>query len=312
MFGSTTEAISVARGHRWWGSEVPGQQLSVPRVLNTGIAQRWRTESAGLPVSDKKELFFRILLPLVLHANEMVVDRRAHMTRMREVAQAGSPLSSDDAATLARIAAILRLIDGEKELPSAPAEVVRIIDAALYRLDVIPAGLVLAQGAIESGYGSSRFAIEGNALFGQWTFGGVGMVPQQQRRQLGDHRIATFDWVFDGVRAYFLNLSSNAAYEELRRLRAALKAAGQPPTSVELADGLIRYSERGQVYVDEVKAMIRRNDLSLADNAVLRDEPVRFLVGAESPADAERLRVEIAEMRDSGELAEIVKRMQLE
>ena len=109
-----------------------------------------------------------------------------------------------------------------------------MIDELLYKLDIIPAGLALGQAAYESGYGTSRFAVAGNALFGQWTFGGEGLVPEQQRESLGDHRIAAYDWPFDSVRAYFINLSSHPAYEDFRRLRAELKAAGKPVTSLDV------------------------------------------------------------------------------
>jgi hypothetical protein len=114
------------------------------------------------------------------------------------------------------------------------------------------------------------------------------------------------------VRSYFINLSSHPAYEDLRRLRAELKTAGKPVTSMALADGLSRYSERGQEYVDTLKGIIGTNNLEIADNAVMRNEPMRFLVGADSEQDAVALRGEIDALRDSGELADIVARMRLE
>lgn len=79
-----------------------------------------------------------------------------------------------------------------------------------------------------------------------------------------------------------------------------------------MADGLTEYSERGQEYVDTLKSMIRVNHLDIADGATFRDEPMRFLVGAEDEADAARLRGDIAQRRESGELAEIIARMRLE
>ncbi len=182
----------------------------------------------------------------------------------------------------------------------------------LYKLDVIPAGLALGQAAYESGYGTSRFAVEGNALFGQWTYGGEGLVPEQQRKNLGDHRIAAFDWPFDSVRGYFLNLMSHPAYEEFRRLRAAMRAAGKPLSSLELADGLIRYSERGQDYVDTLKGIIRVNKLEIADTIQFRDEPIRFIVGAGNPERKAELEQEIERLRETGELEAIIARMRLE
>ena len=211
-------------------------------------------------------------------------------------------------STLPRIAELHRAPDFGGNLE----EIARVIDESLYKLDVIPAGLALGQAAYESGYGTSRFAAEGNALFGQWTFGGKGLIPEQQRGELGDHRIAAFDWPFDSVRGYFINLSSHPAYEDFRKLRAELRRDGKPLDSLTLAEGLIRYSERGQAYVNTLKSIIRVNNLSIADAAIFRDEPMKFLVGAKDEAEARKIRADIEAARMSGELAEIVAHMNLE
>jgi len=122
-----------------------------------------------------------------------------------------------------------------------PSEWLGIIDELLYRLDEIPAGLAIGQAAYESGWGTSRFTIEGHALFGQWTYGGEGMAPMQQRKELGDHNIATFTWPFDSMRGYYLNLSSHPAYADFRKIRAGLRRKGKPLNSLVLADG--RFSQ---------------------------------------------------------------------
>ena len=303
VFSSRAEIIDWFESENFWGEENRDEQLTVPRAMITGISERWQAAARDMPVPEKKEIFYRFIVPLVLHANEMVLDRRARLAGMSATLTEGGELPATDAEWLDQVAQILRI--GKSE----PAD---IINEALYKLDVIPAGLALGQAAYESGYGTSRFAVAGNALFGQWTFGGEGLVPEQQRAQLGDHRIAAFDWPFDSVRGYFINLSSHPAYEDFRRLRADLKAQGKPVTSLTLADGLIRYSERGQEYVDTLKGIIRVNGLDIADNAVFRDEPMRFVVGAADDEDAARIREEIDKLRASGELADIIARMHLE
>jgi uncharacterized FlgJ-related protein len=298
----------------WWGEVNRETQLSAPNVLITGISLRWQAESARLPVSQKKEVFYRFLLPLILHANNLVLDRRATVEAARaEFARTGS-VSAAALLDLREFAPILRVRSREAAaaLEASDPELADVLAEMLYKLDVIPAGLALGQAAYESGYGTSRFAAEGNALFGQWTFGGEGLKPEQQREALGDHRIAAFDWPFDSVRSYFVNLMSHPAYDAFRKLRAEKRAAGAPLRSLDLADGLIAYSERGQAYVDTLKSIIRVNDLDLADSAVLRDEPRRFIVGAENAEDAERLKAEIEDLRRSGELAEIIDRMDLD
>ncbi|HSQ84461.1 MAG TPA: glucosaminidase domain-containing protein, partial [Desulfobacterales bacterium] len=261
----------------------------------------------------KKEIFYRFMLPLVMHANTMVLDRRDRLQRLKTTIVNGKELSAEDDAWLREIAVILRIANREKvSKMKDSSELRKVIDQALYKLDVIPAGLVLGQAACESGYGTSRFAVKGNALFGQWTFGGEGLIPEQQRKQLGDHRIASFEWPFDSVRGYFINLSSHPAYEDFRRLRAKLKATGKPISSIELAEGLKNYSERGQAYVDSLKSIIRVNHLYIADNAVFRDEPIRFVLGAADQTAAKKLRADIEAMRKSGKLTQIIERMRLE
>ena len=314
VFSSVDDVISWMKSENWWGEEKHGEQLKVPYAMITGISPRWRVTAQQLPVPQKKEIFYRFMLPLIVHANDMVMARRARLQEMQEQLDSGRQLSAADLDFLRQAAVLLRITNADTaaSMGDDSEQLQKIIDEALYKLDVIPAGLVLGQAAYESGYGTSRFAAEGNALFGQWTYGGKGLVPEQQRKSLGDHRIAAFDWPFDSVRGYYINLSSHPAYEDFRRLRAELKAAGKPLSSLALADGLIRYSERGQEYVDTLKGMIRVNNLDIADGATFRDEPMRFVVGAEDAAAAAELRGEIERMRESGELAQIIARMRLE
>lgn len=314
VFANTDEVGDWLQRENWWGESLHAEQLEVPKAVITGINPRWRQTAQELSVAEKKEVFYRLMLPLVVLANELVRERRTSLEEAREKLRDGKELAADELERLRLGAAQLRILsrDDAQALPSSGAAVLEVIDEALYRLDVIPAGLVLGQAAYESGYGTSRFAVEGNALFGQWTFGGDGLVPEQQRAQLGDHRIASYDWPFDSVRGYFINLSSHPAYEDFRRLRADLKARDEPLSSLTLADGLIRYSERGQEYVDTLKGMIRVNGLDAADGAVFRDEPMRFLVVANDSETAAEIREEIERMRASGELERIIRRMRLE
>ena len=307
------EVVRWLEAEDWWGEESHASQLDVPNVLITGISERWQRNAAEMPVVQKKEIFYRLILPLVVHANSLVLDRRSRLEQLRLKLEEGASLAADDLQWLEEVADLLRI-----DWPASPAQagsrpaLDKALDEALYKLDVLPAGLVLGQAAYESGYGTSRFAVEGNALFGQWSYGGDGLVPEQQRGDLGDHRIASFEWPFDSVRSYFINISSHPAYEDLRRMRAELKAAGKPVTSIALADGLRSYSERGQEYVDTLKGIIRTNELQIADDAVMRNEPMRFAVGAADEQAASELRAELEELRDSGELAAIVQRMRLD
>ncbi len=313
VLGSQEETIAMLEADNWWAAKKRGQTLKVPYKMVVAITERWQKNAPKLPVTTKKDIFFSSLLPLVLHANTMVLDRRDRLKQGEEKLARGGTLTAEEVAKLQELAVLLRIATRDKAGQMTDSgEHREVIKEALYRLDVIPAGLVLGQAAYESGYATSRFAVEGNSLFGQWTFGGDGLVPDQQRKKIGDHRIASFDWPFDSVRGYFLNLSSHPAYKDFRRIRADLKASGKPLSSLALAEGLKSYSERGQEYVNNLKGIIRANNLDIADTAVFRDEPMSFIMGAADQTAAKKLRKDIEAMRKSGELTMIIERMRLE
>jgi uncharacterized FlgJ-related protein len=258
VFSGIRDVISWLEQENWWGEENRDEQLTVPHTMITGINPAWRETAQQLPVRQKKEIFYRFMLPLVLHANDMVMDRRAGLMRMQAMLEDGEEIPEQDMEALREGAVLLRIASRDETALLTPSSdrLSDVLEEALYKLDIIPAGLALGQAAYESGYGTSRFAVQGNALFGQWTYGGKGLVPEQQRKNLGDHRIAAFDWPFDSVRGYFINLMSHPAYEDFRQIRARLRAEGKPLDSLVLADGLTSYSERGQAYVDTLKSII--------------------------------------------------------
>jgi Bax protein len=186
VISGVDDIVSWLESENWWGEDKRGGQLQVPHAMITGFSDRWRVSTMKMPVSQKKEIFYRLMLPLVMHANTMVLARRAELRQMQAKLEQGEPLSDTELRELREFAVLLRIVDVERAESLGPSadELLKIIDRALYKLDVIPAGLVLGQAAYESGYGTSRFAVKGNALFGQWTYGGKGLVPEQQRKSL--------------------------------------------------------------------------------------------------------------------------------
>ncbi|MEM1411102.1 MAG: glucosaminidase domain-containing protein [Pseudomonadota bacterium] len=309
------EMIPWLELENWWGPEDENKALSVPHVMITAIHPSWKEYSQNLTVPVKKELFYRLMLPLVMHANLMVSEFRKQIQIAEQEYAADGRVSDESLAMIRRAAFALpgREDDGAEDILADDPRMAEIIDALLYRIDIVPNGLALGQAAYESGYGTSRFATEGNSLFGQWTYKGEGLKPREQRTQSkGDHRIRAFEWPFDSVRAYFINLMTHRAYEDFRRLRAELRAEGKPLDSLVLADGLTSYSERGQDYVDSLKGIIRVNKLDRTDDAVFRDEPMRFLLSEQSLADVAAMNERLDEAALSGELAEIIERMRLE
>ena len=138
----------------------------------------------------------------------------------------------------------------------------------LLRVDKVPASLALSQAAIESAWGTSRFAVKGNNLFGQWCYKkGCGLVPL--RRNAGsNHEVAKFASVANSVNAYMRNINTHRAYADLRANRAQLRQAEQDVTGHLLAENLMFYSELREVYVHEVQAVIRINKLAQYDLGV--------------------------------------------
>jgi len=214
-----------------------------------------------LPVAEKKEVFFSALLPAALIVREEETRKRNFV--MRLVSQIGLPpeqiIFLDASAPWRKVLSpsdlrfMLQLAD-DYQADSA-AEL-------LTKVDGVPVSITLAQAAIESAWGTSRFAVEGNNLFGIWAWDGKGMVPA--RREAGKtHTVQAFDSVIDAMRAHTMILNRRAAYEKFRRLR---RKTGDP---LRMADGLINYSERRGLYVRDVKAMIRENDLTRFDAVTL-------------------------------------------
>nr|WP_285817562.1 glucosaminidase domain-containing protein [Echinimonas agarilytica] len=141
------------------------------------------------------------------------------------------------------------------------------------RINTVPVALALAQAAKESGWGTSRFARQGNNLFGQWCFSkGCGLVPLQ-RKPGAKHEVATFDSPAYSVDAYVRNINANGAYQLLRQHRQSLQNQAMPELVKALILGLGSYSERGQAYVHEVDAMIDNNPSWLAYPAVVEKHP---------------------------------------
>ena len=313
VFAGHEQSVAWMESIGWWGEDLRAEQLQVPRTLLVAISPSWREDAAQMPVPVKKEFFYRCLLPLVTHANWLVRQRRAWLNE-REAEMANGQAPQGENLENLRLFAVTLKVKTEQQAREITdtAEWLKIIDELLYRLDEIPAGLAIGQAAYESGWGTSKFTIQGNALFGQWTYGGEGMVPEQQRKELGDHKIASFTWPFDSVRGYFLNLSTHHAYEDFRKLRANLRKDSRPLNSLTLADGLTHYSERGQEYVDSLKSLIRSNGFDLADAALSRDEPLAFAMGAANAEAVRSMTDRFEAMKKKGEFDRIVAEMRLE
>lgn len=248
---------------------------SVPRLYLTEIPQRWSDQtSLEVSVEIKKQLFFRLLLPAVLSANEMIMRDRILATEL--IARRGSEegLSAAESAWLRRLARRYGLTSNRHLRPDSAA----LADLLNHHLLPIPVSLVMAQAAEESGWGTSRFAAQGNALFGQWAWSGERIRPTLQREALGDYGIAAFTAPLQSIVAYMRNLNTHAAYAELRARRGELLERGANVSGWTLAETLTNYSERGQEYIDTLHTIMHFNDLAATDEAYLDDGPAIFLI----------------------------------
>lgn len=201
---------------------------------------------------ERKQAFFDYLRPVIAEVNAGIEDTRERLHRIRAMRADHGELLGRDRRWLARQA--------ERYGVAADTPQARV-DELLHRIDTVPASLALAQAAIESGWGRSRFAREGNNLYGEWCFrGGCGLVPEE--RGGGErHEVRAFASVGGSVRSYMHNLNSHSAYRELRAIRARAREAGREVTGLELAEGLGHYSQRGEAYVVEVRIVIHSNNL---------------------------------------------------
>ncbi|MDC0250187.1 glucosaminidase domain-containing protein, partial [Candidatus Pelagibacter sp.] len=136
------------------------------------------------------------------------------------------------------------------------------------RMDEIPVSLAIAQAAKETGWGTSRFAQEGNALFGQWTWSGEGLKPKEAKEG-ADHKVMKFNILQASVRAYQRNLNTHSTYKGFRKARAEQRDSKQPLDSIKLSEYLNKYAETGNQYVDVLQKIIIQNKLQDFDDAKL-------------------------------------------
>lgn len=259
---------------RRWALQERTQQVAVAVVLVAGAAgmalagyRLWPV--APVPpapdftvyedIEERKGVFFDYFLPLVELRNEEILDLRAELQRLR--GQADS-LSDRQQRRVERVAADYGLEDFDIAAEEG-------WNTLLRRIDVVPPSLALAQAANESAWGTSRFAREANNYYGHWCFvAGCGLIPDS-RPEGANHEVAAFDSAQHSVERYIRNLNSHEAYTQLRLKREQLRDDGRPITGLELAEGLGRYSERGDAYIEELRAMIRFNNLDELDEMAL-------------------------------------------
>jgi Bax protein len=200
---------------------------------------------------ERKNLFIQIVLPLVLKENnQILIDRKKLFVILNK---------NNNSEPEKKWLDMKFKQYGLKNRDLASLKI---------RMDIVPASLAIAQAAKETGWGSSRFALEGNALFGQWTFSGKGIKPlaiDEDKK----HKIMKFQILQASVRAYQRNLNTHSSYKKFRKIRAEARDNDEQLDSLILADCLDKYAATGLEYTKILKKIIKQNSLKDFDDVKL-------------------------------------------
>ncbi len=199
----------------------------------------------------RKEMFIKIVLPLIVKENNKIrIDRKRLFTI----------LSKNSNTTIEK-----KWLEKKYKQYGVRQNDLTTLKI---RMDEIPVSLAIAQAAKETGWGTSRFALKGNALFGQWTWSGEGLKPKNA--ELGeDHKVMKFHSLQLSVRAYLRNLNTHTSYRNLRKVRTELRSRNKPLDSTVLANHLDKYAETGNEYIEVLQKIIAQNNLKDFDEARL-------------------------------------------
>ncbi len=199
----------------------------------------------------RKDFFIQIVLPLILKENNNIrLDRK----RLFNI------INKSNNTNLEK-----KWLDKKYKQYGVPSKDLSVLKI---RMDEVPVSLALAQAAKETGWGTSRFAQEGNALFGQWTWSGEGLKPKDADQSQG-HKVMKFNVLQASVRAYQRNLNTHSSYRDFRKARAKLRDEGKELDSLILSRYLDEYAETGEKYVEVLQKIINQNSLKDFDDAKL-------------------------------------------
>lgn len=191
-------------------------------------------------LSAKKKLFLKSLLPLILQVNEEIAQERRHLMSLIELQKAGYALHSHHKAWLQ---------ESMKKYRVKPYS----LETLMSRMDVVPVSLALSQAVVETGWGTSFAARKKNSPFGMSV----------------DDKVLNYKSLLESVRAYVLTLNRHQAYRSFRLLRHELRKEKKALCSIHLAEGLQKYSCRGQAYIRQIQRLIETNNLQRFDQARL-------------------------------------------
>ncbi len=209
-------------------------------------------------IQRRKNLFIQIILPLIIKENNYIrLDRKKLFSILNK-----SKNTKDEKKWL-------NLKFKQYGVVNKDVSTLKI------RMDEVPASIAIAQAAKETGWGTSRFALEGNALFGQWTWSGEGIKPAAADNDT-THKVMKFKVLQASVKAYQRNLNTHSSYRDFRSIRAELRGDGKKLDSIILIEHLDRYAETGKKYVKILRQIIRQNKLIDFDDAKLLPDSIEL------------------------------------
>mgnify|MGYP001162599223 CR=1 FL=1 len=236
-------------------NKIKSKELLVPNLIFWQLPHDLRELS---DISIRKKLFIKILLPLIIDRNRQIQKKREQIFSLKNI---GIPNLTNNQRSW-----ILEQLTYYKILPTYNAETTfnnKIFDELLLRANILPIPLAIAQAAIETGWGTSRFALDGNSLFGQWTWKRGGLTPS--RREVGkEHSIKAFKNLRHSVENYAQNLNSSTFYKRFRKARLKFIKNDRyvNDASSRLARHLSSYSQEGENYVEKILKIISTNKLA--------------------------------------------------
>ena len=199
----------------------------------------------------KKDTFIKIVIPLILDENNKILENRKKLFKIL----GKSTNSMGEKRWLKR---------RFKEYGIKKEDITEL----KVKMDIIPTSIAIAQAAKESGWGTSRFALEGNAMFGQWTWSKNGIEPTEKSKNQ-DHKILKFSMLRSSVKAYKNNLNTHRGYREFREKRAELRKNNKKISGLKLVNYLYNYAATGKEYTKILKKIIEQNRLTDFDDATL-------------------------------------------
>ena len=203
-------------------------------------------------IKEKKNTFIQILLPLIVAENEKIQQDRKYLLKILK-----ENASEKNKKWLNKKYKAYKVSD-------------KNINELIEKIDIIPTSIALAQAAKESGWGTSRFALEGNAIYGQWTWNGDGIEPLERTKNK-NHKILKFPLLRASVKAYITNLNTHRGYKSFRLKRADLRKENKKLAGIELIHELKNYAQTGIEYTKILEKIIKQNDLGELEAVTIDD-----------------------------------------